>query len=94
MYVIRETFTAKPGMASKLAAKFKDVMAGEKDAKVRVLTDAIGTFNTVVIETEVKELAEYEKRMKEYTDRKDIGERMKGYTDMYQSGKREVYKVI
>ena len=93
MYVIRETFTAKPGMASKLAAKFKDVMSDEK-AKVRVLTDAIGTFNTVVIETEVKELAEYEKRMKEYAERKDMGERMKGYTEMYQSGKREVYRVM
>ena len=94
MYVIRETFTAKPGMASKLAAKFKDAMSDEKNAKVRVLTDAIGAFNTVVIETEVKELAEYEKRMKEYAERKDMGERMKGYTDMYQSGKREVYRVI
>ena len=94
MYVIRETFTAKPGMASKLAAKFKDVMSDERNAKVRVLTDAIGTFNTVVIETEVKELAEYEKRMKEYAERKDVGERMKGYTDMYQSGKREVYRVV
>ena len=92
--MIRETFTAKPGMASKLAAKFKDVMSDERNAKVRVLTDAIGTFNTVVIETEVKELAEYEKRMKEYAERKDVGERMKGYTDMYQSGKREVYRVV
>ncbi|HEY2953997.1 MAG TPA: hypothetical protein VGK89_01965 [Candidatus Eisenbacteria bacterium] len=94
MYVIRETFTAKPGMASKLAAKFKEVMAGEKNAKVRILTDAVGTFNTVVMETEVRELGEYEQRMKEYSERKDMGERMKGYTEMYQSGKREIYKVI
>ena len=93
MFVVRETFTAKPGQASKLAAMFKDIASGAR-AKMRVLTDAVGQFNTVVIETEVKELGDFEKLMKEDADRKDIRERMKGYTEMYASGKREIFRVM
>ena len=94
MYIVRETFTAKPGMASKLANLFKDVLSGQTRMKTRVLTDAVGPFNTVVLETEVAELADFEKIMKEYAERADIRERMKGYADLYVSGGREIYRVV
>lgn len=94
MFVVRETFTARPGMASKLAAMFKDVVTSTPRVKSRVLTDSVGRFNTVVIETEVAEWGDFEKLMKEYADRKDIHERMKGYTEMYSTGKREIYRVV
>jgi hypothetical protein len=96
MFVIRETFTAKPGSASKLAAQFKDVMgdiAGAR-ASVRVLTDYIGPFNTVVLETEVTSLSEFDQMMAEYMSRPDIRERMRGYADLYLAGRREIYKVV
>ena len=93
MYVIRETFTAKPGMASKLARLFSEVMS-EHQLKTRVLTDFIGPFNTVVLETEVENLEEHGRRMKEHMERTNIGERMKGYTDLYVSGSREIYQVV
>ena len=94
MFIIRETFTAKPGMASKLAGLFKETFAGQADIKLRVLTDHIGPFNTVVLETEVDDLAAFEQRMKEYTARTDIRDRMKGYAELYTTGRREVYKTV
>lgn len=94
MYVVRETFTAKPGMASKLAAQFKSVLSAMPGLKTRVLTDYIGAFNTVVLETEAESLGDFEKAMAEYMSNSEIRERMKGYTDMYVTGRREVYRVM
>jgi hypothetical protein len=81
-------------MASKLAALLKQVMSEQKDHKVRVLTDAVGRFNTVVMETEVDDMSGFMRRMQEYTNREDIRTKMKGYTDLYQTGKREIYQVV
>ncbi len=94
MFVIRETFTAKPGQASKLAKMFKGMFASEKRVKMRVLTDYIGRFNTVVLETEAANLDDFEKMMKEYAEKPEIREQMKGYTDLYDTGRREVYRVV
>ena len=94
MYVIRETFTAKPGQASALARMFKQMMAEMTKYKVRILTDYIASFNTVIMEVEVDDLGAFEKMMAEYTSRQDVRDKMKGYTDMYVTGRREVYRVI
>ena len=99
MLIIREVFVAKPGQASKMAALFKKVMASIAD--VRILTDAVGEFNTVVMETQVKDLADYERRMKEYETGdmfskldKETADAMKRYAEMYVTGRREVWRVI
>jgi len=94
MLIVRETFQARPGMASQLAILIKQVMSGQSDLKVRVLTDAVGPFNTVVMETEVADLAEFERRMREYMEKEDIRKQMKGYTDLYLTGRREIYRVM
>lgn len=94
MFVIRETFTAKPGKASALAAMFKEVMGEMTSLKTRVMTDYIAGFNTVVLETEVQDLGVFEKELEKYMSRQDLRDKMRGYTDMYQEGRREVYKVV
>ena len=96
MFIVRDSFKAKPGMASKLAALLKEVTSKQKDSKVRVLTDCVGPYNTVVMEFEVPSLGEFEKRMQEYSEGKDkdMREKMKGYTDMYLTGGREIYRVM
>lgn len=94
MFVIRETFTAKPGKVSALAAMFKEVMGEMTSLKTRVLTDYIAGFNTVVLETEAQDLGVFEKELEKYMSRQDLRDKMKGYTDMYQEGRREVYKVV
>jgi hypothetical protein len=94
MFVVRETFTAKPGKASELAKLFKQVMSEMPRMKPRVSTDFIGQFNTVVLESECEDLNEFEKTMQEYMSRQDLRDKMKGYTDLYQEGRREVFKVV
>jgi hypothetical protein len=94
MLIVRESFVAKPGMASKLAKQMKEVMAAQPKWKTRIMTDAVGTFNTVVMETEVEDLAALATRVKEYEERTDLREKMKGYTDMYVTGKREIFQTV
>lgn len=92
MLIVRETFVAKPGMASKLAKMFKD--SSLPRMKLRVMTDLVGEFNTVVMETEVADLAAFEKEWKEYMEDAAFREKIKGYTDLYVTGRREVYRVV
>lgn len=95
MYVIRETFVARPGQASKLAQQMKEAVAVMPlKAKTRVMTDYIGPFNTVVLETEVSDLGEFDRLMQEYPQHAAIREKLKGYTELYQSGGREIYRVV
>jgi hypothetical protein len=95
MYVVRETLLAKPGMASKMAKAFKsmaDMVKGRYT--IRVMTDVIGPFNTVVFDTEVATLDDLKKLEEELMGRDDVREAMKGYTDMYLTGKREVFQLV
>ena len=99
MYVIRETFMAKPGQASKLAKMMKEAMGmmPRGNGTRRVLTDFVSNFNTVVIETEVAEMADFDREMKEFmNDPKSAAfrEKMKGYTDLYQEGRREIFQTV
>jgi hypothetical protein len=95
MYVVRETLTAKPGMASKMAAAFQAIAAKVQGRyTMRVMTDVIGPFNTVIFETEVPSVDEFNKLEDELMGREDVREAMKGYTDMYLTGKREVYRLL
>ncbi|HEY4361765.1 MAG TPA: hypothetical protein VGN17_12375 [Bryobacteraceae bacterium] len=93
MIVVREYFIAKPGCASKLAAMIKDVMSGT-DYAVRIMTDLIGDFNQVVMETTLPDLAAFEARLKQYGADPAIREKMKGYTDLWTSGRREVFRLV
>jgi hypothetical protein len=99
MLIIREVFTAKPGQASKLAKLFKKVMGPETN--MRIMTDMVGSYNTVVTEYEVKSLAEFEQQMQAYKSGKeqrdvppDVAEEMSKYTEMYISGRREIYQIV
>ena len=47
MIIVRNSFIAKPGQASKLAAQLKDMAAAGKLPNHRVLTDMTGEFNRV-----------------------------------------------
>ncbi len=99
MLIIREVFTAKPGQASKLAKLCKKGFSG--DPNMRVMTDMVGDFNTVVIETQVNSLAEFEKQMEEYKSGKPdpkmdpkVAEEMSKYTEMYLTGRREIFQIV
>ena len=87
MLTVRNVFTAKPGMASKLAKQLHDAW---HERGFRILTDTISQMNTVVLEFDVKNLSEYEAQYKEYSTDPRVKKAMEGYTDLYLSGRREV----
>lgn len=94
MFIVRNTFTAKPGMASKLAKLLKETMADMSGVKVRIMTDYIGPMNTVSMEMEVETIGDFERNFREYGERADIQAKMKDYTGMYSDGRREIYRVV
>ena len=93
MIVVRNCFVAKPGHASKLAAQLKEAAASGKFTKWRVLTDLTGEFNRVILEYEVKDLAEFEAQMKDYATNQAFRDKMKGYTDLWTTGSREILQI-
>ncbi len=99
MLIVRETFTAKPGQASKLAKLFKKGFANTPYA--RVMTDFVGNYNTVVMEMQVNNLAEFEAEMNKYKSGKmdpnmdsKLAEEMSKYTELYSTGKREIFQIV
>ncbi len=97
MLIIREIFTAKPGQAGRLAKLFKKGFTGDN---VRVMTDMVGDYNTVIVEMKVDSLAEFERQMEDYKSGKpdpnmnqEVAEEMSKYTEMYLHGKREIWRV-
>jgi hypothetical protein len=93
MFIIRETFFAKPGMASKMAKMFTESMPLKDAYPWKVMTDVVSDFNQVVLETKVNDLSAYEKRMKEYQMQSNKPNEMKNYTEMYMKGRREIFRV-
>jgi len=99
MLIVREVFIAKPGMASKLAKLFKKAFGN--DNNVKIMTDMVGNYNTVVMEMQVNNLAEFEKQMEDYKSGKphpkmnpEVAEEMSRYTEMYVKGRREIFQII
>jgi hypothetical protein len=93
MIVVRNTFTAKPGMAGKLAAQLKE-MAGAMGGSFRILTDMTGDFNSVVFELEAENMAEFEARFQQYSTDPAVRAKMAGYTDLWTTGNRQIFQVV
>jgi hypothetical protein len=94
MFVIRNTFVAKPGCAGKLAAQLKEAVAAFEMPGARVMTDLTGDFNRVIMEHTAENMAEFEKRMQETMSSPIYRERMAGYTDLWINGSREILRVV
>ncbi|HTS45287.1 MAG TPA: NIPSNAP family protein [Puia sp.] len=96
MIIVHDIFVCKPGNASKLAKKFKDAMAGNKEL-VHIMTDMTGGYNRVVMVSQFESLTAYdqswEKMMKDTEAMKKMNEAMAGYQDMYLTGSREIFRV-
>jgi hypothetical protein len=96
--LIRNVFRCKPGQAKNLIEKLKRSTELMKKAGAvyneRILVDEVATFWTVVIETEVEDMAGFAETMKEYGSRADVQEAMAGYMDMVDSGYREIFRIV
>ena len=94
MIVIRNSFIAKPGQASKLAAQLKEAAKTAQMPNHRILTDLTGDFNRVVLEFTVADIGEWEAGLKTYNTNQEFRAKMAGYTDLWITGSRELYQVV
>ena len=93
MIIVRNTFTAKPGQAGKLAAHLKEVAGLGKLPDYRVLTDVTGEFNTVVLEYQLESVAAFEETMSRYMSDPAIRAKAAGYVDLWSTGSRQLLRV-
>ncbi|MEW5959645.1 MAG: hypothetical protein AB1801_18120 [Chloroflexota bacterium] len=93
MIIIRDVFQAKYGKGGDLVALIKEARATWLAAYAtgRILTDASGQFFTVVTETEVESLADWEQRAAEVFARPEFGDWFSRMTALVESGRREFY---
>lgn len=96
MYVVRDIFQTKPGKAKELAAKFK-AAAPHLEAmglgRLRVMTDAVAGYWTVVAEGEVESLDHYFDVARREREHPEIAEAMRGYMDLVLGGRREIFRL-
>lgn len=97
MYVIRDVFKCKPGHSRSVAEKFKNALVLTRKIRGvsngRVLIDYVGAYWTVVLESEVENLAQFEKEMIEYGADKQMQKAVKGYMDEIEGGHREIFRI-
>ena len=93
MYIIRDVFNTKPGKARDLVSKFKKAAPAMKKAgfKVRVMTDAVATYWTVVLEIEVSDIPAYFENIRVRIP--EVDKAMQGYMELVNGGYREIFKV-
>jgi len=95
MYLIRDTFHCKPGMAKELVKKFKQTIPFMKEQNMqntRLMTDVVSNYWTVVLELEVETLAEFENH-KGFTSQPKVKEIMKDYITLVKGGKKEIFNI-
>jgi len=94
MILVQDVFQAKYGKGGELAALFKEARQKWPQAYAsRVLTDASGPFFTVVAETEVASLAEWERRIADVFSLAEFGDWFGRMQPLVESGRREFYNV-
>jgi hypothetical protein len=96
MYLIREVFRTKPGKAKELVKKFKQAAPyfEEQSMKnLKVMTDIATTYWTVVLESEVENLADFAKEVRGGTAQPEVEKIMEGYMDLVEGGHREIFLI-
>jgi hypothetical protein len=95
-YLVREVLIAKPGHAGELAQMMKKEMDGWKEFNGHVLLDMVTSYNKIVIEYTIDSLTEFENMMTDFkkTQAKTNTKKPPKYTEFYQTGKREIYKIV
>ncbi len=95
MYVVQETFHAKPGKAKELVKKFKAATPyfeqTEQGANFKVMTDVASNYWTVLMQYEVEDIGFFINNLRSATGTPELQEIMKGYLDLVEGGKREIF---
>ena len=95
MIIVHDIFVCKPGNAGKAARMMKESM-GKHPNVIHILTDVTGQYHRVIMVSQYKNLAEYEKSLEAYKnpppEMKEAMKQMAGFQDMYLTGSREIYQ--
>ena len=99
MILVRDVFRLKFGKARDALAAFKDVgeaatRAGFGGDSFRVLTDLVGSYYTLVLETTYPSLAEYEKTSTGGMADQAWRSAYQKFTPHVESGYREVFTIV
>jgi hypothetical protein len=99
MIVVRNVFRLKFGHTKEAVAAWKEMIGlakrlnfGSQD--LRLLTDAVGQFYTVVFENTFPDLATYEKEAKRVMATPEWGEAYRKITPHVESGYREIFTIV
>lgn len=94
MIIVRDVFQARYGKGGDLVALFKEAQqqwsAGYAS---RILTDASGTFFTVVTETEFQNMSDWEQRRTDIFAQPGFNDWFARMQPLVESGQREFYTV-
>lgn len=96
MYVVRDVFKAKAGKAKQLVGLFKEAskhLLPHGASKIRVLTDVVSDFWTVVWEFEVNEIEDYFKMSRTVDGDMSVYNALEGYKEYVLEGHREILKI-
>jgi hypothetical protein len=98
MIVVRTVIQAQFGKGGEVAANMAQSIGGMMDElgqhrKWRVMTDLSGPFDTVVLEVDANDLAEWERIRPKLFQTKAFGESMGRVQGMLASGRNEFYTV-
>ena len=95
MILVRDVFQAKYGKGDELVALFKEFgEISDWGSGQRLLTDLSGEFFTVVTETEVESLAEFERLRDEEFGKPEFADWFARMMPLVESGRREFYTIV
>ncbi len=100
MLLVRQVFQAKYGRGDELVALFQEFNAkmqetGEPNVpRFRILTDASGSFFTVVTEGEAQSFADWEESFSQAMDRPWMSEWFERMMPLVESGRRDFYNIV
>ena len=99
MIVVRNVFRLKFGAAKEALVAFKEIgevakKSGFADGSFRVLTDLVGSYYTLVLETSHQSLADYERVSTSGMSDENWRAAYKKFTPYVESGYREILSVV
>ena len=98
MILIRDVFRLKFGKARDALAAWKEMAeharrSGAMPAPPRILTDLVGPFYTLVMETTAKDLPTWEADMRKGMGDPKFHELYQKFTPLVESGYREIFTI-
>jgi hypothetical protein len=93
MILVRDIFQAKYGQGDELVSLFKEAQRQWSPYAGRILTDLSGSFFTVVVETEVENLGQWESAVSNIFSKSEFGDWFGRMQRLVESGSREFYRI-